>query len=266
MGFLPENYEAPTGNYMKLLLGKNKIRILSAAIVGNVFWISDGQARKPVRRRVSERIDPAELGIDSRSGEREKARHFWAFACWNYAASAVQILEITQGSIRDSIQALCADEDWGADVLGYDIAITKSGSGLDTAYTVTPSNKSPTAPPILAAYRAMTINLEALFAGGDPFAGGPAAAAPAHTPVHAPAVSPAEASRKQAFLALKDTMPDATPEALKFAWLKLVKERFPNRPQPTILAPEWTQLAASIQQPYLGEPEVPAVADESIPF
>lgn len=266
MSFLPQNYEAPTGNYMKLLLGKNKIRILSPAIVGNMFWTTDGQQRKPVRRRVTERIDPGELGVDSRSGEREKARHFWAFACWNYAANAVQIAEIVQGSVRDGIQSLCADEDWG-DPMGYDIAIGKAGSGLDTTYTVTPSNKSPTAPQILAAYKATPINLEALFVGGDPFAAtvagsGHPPAAP-RGPQSPAAPTPAEISRKAAFEALKATLPNATAEVIKAKWLELVKMHFGTRPQAQVTAPEWTQVASELQ--YTGE-DVPPIVNDDIPF
>ncbi len=262
MSFLPQNYEAPQGAYMKLLPGKNKIRPLCSAIVGNEFWTTDGSTRKPVRRRVNERIDTGELSIDSRSGEREKIKHFWAFAVWNYSTSAVQILEVTQAGIRDSIQALCADEDWG-DPLGYDISIGKTGTGLDTAYSVLPSNKSPTPAHILQQYRALKIDLEKLFDGGDPF-GAATAAAPVE-PAKTIPPSATEAARKQAYLTLRDTMPDASAEAQKNAWLNLLKQRFPNRTQASVIAIEWQGLVDHLRAS-LQEPEVPVITDDEIPF
>lgn len=166
MGFLPQGYEPPaSGNYMKFKLGENRIRIITDAIVGNVFWSGSEGDRKPVRRRLNEVIEASELGIHN--GEREKVKHFWAFGVW--ADGAVRILEVTQAGIRDSIESLCMSSDWG-DPKGYDLLITKKGSGLDTTYTVMPGQKSPLPADAQKAIAETPLNLDALYSGGDPFA------------------------------------------------------------------------------------------------
>lgn len=115
--FLPEGYEAPASNanYMKLLDGENKIRILSKPIVGWLDW----KDKKPLRFRMNAKpekpVDPA-----------KPIKHFWAFLVWNYAESHVQVLELTQATIQKAIADLSKDDDWGPP-FGYDIKITRKG-------------------------------------------------------------------------------------------------------------------------------------------
>lgn len=179
MGFLPDHYDPPqSSGYMKLATGKNRFRVLSPAIVGNVFWKTNGANLMPVRRRIGEKIEASELETNDR-GEREAVKHFWAFVVWNYATNAVQILEVTQATVRSAIFALSDSEEWG-DPAGYDLVVTRSGEGLNTEYQVQPTPARPVDPGIVRAYQVMGINLDALFVGGDPFAGSkPANAAPA---------------------------------------------------------------------------------------
>ncbi len=258
MGFLPSNYEPPAqgGNYMRLAEGKNKFRVLSQAVVGNVFWMSQGTTRKPVRRRVDEEIQASELGLD-KHGQREKVKHFWAFAVWNYHASSVQILEITQSSIREGIQALCEDGDWG-DPSGYDISVSKKGTGLETEYAVTPSNPSPTPKAILDAYAAAAPNLDALFTVADPFASGTAAAPQsAATPV-----TPTDA-RKAAWEALKATLPpNLSPDEQGRAWVAAIGKFYPGKKQSELTVADWLTIKNGVAG-YAGE-EVPDF-DESLP-
>jgi hypothetical protein len=172
MGFLPPSYEPPTsGNYAKLQAGENRFRILGPALVGNMFWSVgiDGK-RKPVRRRDGVAIHENELGLDS-TGKPERIRHFWAIPVWSRASKQVQILEITQSTLQSGIYALCQSDDWG-DPTGYDIIIHKSGTGMDTEYKVLPGRAAPTEPDILNAYHDANLNMQALYEGGDPFAGG----------------------------------------------------------------------------------------------
>jgi hypothetical protein len=170
MGFLPDNYEAPaTGNYMRLDQGDNKIRIMGPAIVGNEFWTSESDgSRKPIRRRIGEKIDDYELGVDQH-GKREKVKHFWAMPVWDYKTNSIQILELTQRTVMNAIEALYRDTDWG-DPSKYDLKISKSGSGLDTEYRVTPLPKSPQPQAACEEMATVAPNLQALFDGGDPFA------------------------------------------------------------------------------------------------
>lgn len=172
MTFLPNDYAPPqTGNYMRLQQGENRFRILSNAITGTEFWSTDDQGgRTPNRRRPGVAVDSRELGVD-KHGKPERAKHFWAFAVWNNVAKSVQILQITQKTIQDGIIALSQSEDWGDPINAYDILVTKTGSGLDTEYTVMPGKPAPTDQAILDEYATAGINLEALYDNGDPFDG-----------------------------------------------------------------------------------------------
>lgn len=161
--FLPKDYEAPKnmngGSYMRLEDGDNKFRILSEAITGYEVWTVDN---KPLRYRDYPKSMPANIRPDT------KVKHFWAFVVWNYKAEQVQILEITQSSIRDQIHEYYKMEEYG-EPMGYDIKITRKGEGLDTEYTVQAFPPKAMAGNITAAYEAKKINLDALFDGGNPF-------------------------------------------------------------------------------------------------
>jgi hypothetical protein len=163
MTFLPPNYKAPEktgGNYMKLQDGVNKFRVLSEAITGYEYWNTDNKSvRSP--------LYPASIS-DIRPGD--KVKHFWAFVVWNYAESAVQILEITQASIRDELIALQQNVDWG-EPFGYDITITKTGQKMETKYSVQPSPHKPAPAEALAKYETMAIDLPKLYSGDNPFIG-----------------------------------------------------------------------------------------------
>lgn len=157
--FLPQGYEVPKGNanYMKLEKGENKFRILSKPIIG---W-EDWDDKKPIRFKMA---DKPERPIDP----EKKIKHFWAFIVWNYNAQAIQVLEITQSGIQSSIKALTQDDDWGAPY-AYDIKIIKSGDGIETEYKVNPSPHKKNPSEIIEAFTKKPCNLDALFAGGDPF-------------------------------------------------------------------------------------------------
>lgn len=159
--FLPKDYEAPVteGNYYKLKKGENRFRILSPAIVGYEYWTLD---KKPVRSKTPWEDRPANAKVNE-NGTFQK--FFWAFVVWNYDAKKPQIMEITQKTIQDAIEAYWLNKKWG-DPVGYDIVVTRTGDGLETVYTTIaePHSEAPKAD-------ISKINLEALFAGADPFSG-----------------------------------------------------------------------------------------------
>lgn len=170
LGFLPTDYEVPkaVNNYMKFEQGVNRFRVLSSAVVGNVFWATaENQSRRPIRRKMDANISGSELGMD-KDGRPEKVKHFWAFVVWNYQDNMVQILEITQKTIMTVIEDLVSDSDWG-DPKKYDITVTKKGEKLETEYTVKPHPAKDLDEAIADIYKEMDVNLEELFAGGDPF-------------------------------------------------------------------------------------------------
>lgn len=87
---------------------------------------------------------------------------------YNYGAKKVQILEITQKTIQQRIMNLANNPKWG-DPAAYDLVVTRTDNGAKTDYTVQPDPKEPVAEEVKKAYQNTPINIEALFAGDDPF-------------------------------------------------------------------------------------------------
>jgi len=162
--FLPKGYEAPKSSnyYMKLQEGDNKIRILTQPILGWEDWLEEGATKKPVRFRFdSKPTKPLNAS--------KPVKHFWAFVVWNYAEEQIQILHVTQATIRNGIESLCNDEDWGAPFF-YDIKIIKKGEKIETEYTVNPLPHKPLAKHIIEKFNERPCNLDALYDNEDPFA------------------------------------------------------------------------------------------------
>ena len=168
MAFLPKDYKEPdTSNYMKLEKGDNVFRVLSDAITGMEYWKEADGKRKPVRLHSEEEIKIGDLETDEK-GNLVMPKHFWAFIVFNRAAEKIQILEITQKTIRRQVNALYNNEKWG-DPKGYDITITREGDGFETEYTVMPNPKEELDEGIVKLHKDMRINLDALYEGEDPF-------------------------------------------------------------------------------------------------
>lgn len=165
--FLPASYEVPqkAGSYMKFLEGENKFRILASPILGYETWedLPDG-SRKPKRTPMDKPFSVNEV----EGGDPNNVKHFWAMPVYNYAEEKVQILEITQKGIQKSLRALAKDEDWGSPV-SYDLVVTRTGQKLETEYQVQPKPAKALSSAIVEAYKAINIDLTALYRGDDPF-------------------------------------------------------------------------------------------------
>ena len=161
--FLKDDYKAPnmSDNYMKLQDGENKFRILSQPIMGWEDWADNKPMRFSMDAKPSNPHDP-----------KKAIKHFWAFIVWNYGAEKIQILHVTQASVRSGIEGLCKDQDWGEPYF-YDIKVMRKGEGMKTEYTVNPLPHKPTAPHIKTAFEEKPIDLEALMRCDDPFAPSP---------------------------------------------------------------------------------------------
>lgn len=150
-----------------------RVRILSEPIIGYLGW-KDG---KPIRRPFVEgksgndHFKPGEVLVDDKS----KIRYFRAFFIWDYQDHAVKVWELTQGTIIAAIRQHVSDPDFGGpegDATAFDLKVSKTGSGMDTEYTVSPAPPSPIIPEIVDAWDAVNrkgCDLTALFNGGDPF-------------------------------------------------------------------------------------------------
>ena len=150
---------------MKLKDGDNNIRVLSKAIIGWMYWNVDG---KPVRLREEPQHLPADIRM-GKDGKSERVKHFWAFVVFNIDRKSVEILEITQSSIQESMLALINHPKWGSPEK-YDITINRTGTSLDTSYNVMPSPASELPEEAKSEMSNPTINLDALYDGGNPFA------------------------------------------------------------------------------------------------
>lgn len=165
MSFLPSEYKVPdNSNYLKLQDGETRFRILGSAIVGYEYW---NTSNKPIRSKTQFKGVPHDIRLDD-EGVPTKVKHFWAFPVWDYEYKVVKILEITQSGIQNQISAYIEDKDWGSP-FGYDLKITRQGKGFDTKYTTIAAPHKPVDPEAVAALAAKPVNLDALFAGGNPF-------------------------------------------------------------------------------------------------
>lgn len=160
MAFLPADRptaSASNGSYFKPQDGENRVRILSDAVVGFVYWTNDN---KPVRTR-TEPTQVHDIRIND-DGKPDRIKLFFAMLVWNYATSQIAIWEVTQRTIQDAIEGLADDEDWGHPK-NYDLKISKTGKKLDVKYSIIAAPKKPVAPEIQAALAETEIDLNSLF-------------------------------------------------------------------------------------------------------
>jgi len=165
--FLPADYDVPMsgGNYTKLKLGTNRLRILASPVLGWEWWTETKDNTGAVKRTPN-RHHMADNRADY---DGEEPKHFWAMPIWNYDTKHIELWEITQKGLMKTLRTLAQDVDWGSPT-GYDIVVAKEGESLETKYALTPKPKTELADDVLEAYNASTVNLEALFTGEDPFA------------------------------------------------------------------------------------------------
>lgn len=163
--FLPDHYRIPDSKsgYFKLKQGANRLRILSPAITGFLYW---NNQNKPVRQKDSFDMMPEDIKLKD-DGTYSDIKHFWAFCVWNYDLNMVQILEITQSSIQSAMKIKIDNREGNA--TENDFIITRTGEGFNTEYDVDVANPSPIPTDAVVAMKAKKINLEALYNGGDPF-------------------------------------------------------------------------------------------------
>ena len=159
---IPDKFEPQSAqsNYLRLIPGSHRIRILSSAIAGWVFWedTPDG-GRKPTRLPLEEN-PPVE--------QAETVKKFLAFPVWNYEFSRVQIWEVTQATIQRELKAYEKDSEWG-NLMDYDLSIERTGNDKNnTKYRVSPKPKSELSEEIVK--QIVLPNMDALYEGKDPFA------------------------------------------------------------------------------------------------
>lgn len=163
--FIPVDFQpqAVRSSYFRPEKNKpNRVRILSdAPLVGYVRWTDD---KRPVRWSYKDKAPEASWDPEG------NARSFFAVAVWNYDTEQVQVWEITQRSLQESLEQLTLDPDFGHPI-NYDLKIVRSGEGLETKYQMMPISCEMKEPVQEALTNLESIvDLSALLRGEDPFA------------------------------------------------------------------------------------------------
>jgi hypothetical protein len=168
---LPQNFIPEQSGTNKYTLSglksgeKVKVRVLSDFITGKSVWGDKDGKRIITRRKIGEPIPTGLIGWNQMTGKPERIKQFVAAIVWNYSTEQVEILETDKATIIGQIFDIEANEDWG-DSKGFDLTISRSGEGMETKYSILPSNQK--------AFKCPEdwsgVNLNALFDGTDPFA------------------------------------------------------------------------------------------------
>lgn len=171
--FFPNDYETPSsgsGAYTKFTQGENRIRILSKPLVGVLYWVD--ASGNPVAKGAQPQSGNKPVRVPYGSAETlphgADVKHFQAFVVWNYQDNEIQIMELTQKGLMRTVTDYARNPKWG-DPREYDFKITRKGSGLETEYSVMVDPKEAIDPGLKKAYEDMGVDLNQLFAGGDPF-------------------------------------------------------------------------------------------------
>jgi len=165
MEFFDKTYEVPKndGGYMKFKQGENIFRILAPAVMGWEDWKQDGDKKVPVRTKwEGEQSKP--VAINS----KRPVKHFWAFPVYTYGRKTIEVLEITQNGIQNSIYTSHCEERFG-NPMGYDLKVIRTGEGLETKYEVLAMPPEAMDSKIGVLFAETPVNCEALFTNDDPF-------------------------------------------------------------------------------------------------
>lgn len=169
--FLPEGYKEPVeSNYMKFELGENPFRILGSAVIGWEYWTEetvDGVTKNKPKRVKEEGAIPVDEVVEDKYGNLN-INFFWAFPVYNFNAEKIQILEVTQKTVRKQMEGYVKNAKWG-DPKQYNFVVTREKNGDKTEYSVIAEPKEALDPAILAKYKAMNLDMQVWMAGDDPF-------------------------------------------------------------------------------------------------
>lgn len=161
---IPKGTKIPSGSgqFAKLVEGKNKFRVLSDIITGWEGWKNKKPFRHPgdVCKIKTEEVDLNPNG-------QPNINYFWAMVVWNYSEDKIQVLEITQKTVMGPLYELEQNTDWG-DLKNYDIEINKKKEGDKTKYYVLGIPPKPLDNKIQEEFEKTDIKLDALFKGEYP--------------------------------------------------------------------------------------------------
>jgi len=130
-------------------------------------------SEEPITKELNDRAADEGVQLIDQKGQPTRLKPALAFWVWNYATSSVQLFQASQVSILESLAALLSDPDVVKEPNIYDFELSRTGTGMDTRYTVLLKpgrRKGVVGEQIDAAWEecvAEGYNLEALLTGGD---------------------------------------------------------------------------------------------------
>lgn len=157
---MPKPESSGTSKFLKLVDGDNRLRIVSPIVAGYEGWNRSGGTAKVYRQEQKfTQAEMLEYGFDD-----NKQTQFFGAVVWSYNQKSFVTATFKQSAIKTALYELDKDEDWG-DLTTYDITVIKTGSDLNTKYSVMAKPKK--------AFDAADVSelyyrLEELFEGGDP--------------------------------------------------------------------------------------------------
>ena len=171
--YTPSDESTGGGNYLKLKAldnGPIKLRVMSEPVTGYECWTKEN---KPMRRDSLAALLEAKPngGWRVENGEEDRPKFFVAFFIWNHNDKAVQVAMFPQKTVRQQLDALEENEDWGK-LTGYDLTISRVKAGDKVTYTIQPSPAKPLPKDAVAAWAEVdgqAVGLAALFNDGNPF-------------------------------------------------------------------------------------------------
>lgn len=169
--FLPQGYKEPSeSNYMSFLDGENTFRILGSATLGWEYWtevFEDGEKKQRSHRVKTEAEIPMDEVVLNKFGNLAYT-FFWIFPVYNFVDERLQLLQVTQKSIRDQMLGYIKNPKWG-DPKEYSFVVTRLKESGKTKYSTIAEPKEPLDTEILKKYERMHIDMSAWMAGKDPF-------------------------------------------------------------------------------------------------
>jgi hypothetical protein len=131
-------------------------------------------SEEPTAKELQDRANDEVVALIDQKGQPTRLKQALAFWVWNYSTSSVQLFQASQVSILDTLAALLSDEDVANDPGSWDFELTRTGTGMDTRYTLVlkpGKRKGAVATQVTTAWAECVqegYNLEALLTGGDP--------------------------------------------------------------------------------------------------
>ncbi|MGA1753275.1 MAG: hypothetical protein ACO395_07945 [Pontimonas sp.] len=131
-------------------------------------------SEEPTPKELQDRANDEGVALVDQKGQPTRLKQALAFWVWNYTTSSVQLFQASQVSILETLGALLSDEDVSKEPGSWDFELTRTGTGMETRYTVVlkpGKRKGAVAAEVTAAWEECLsegYNLQALLTGGDP--------------------------------------------------------------------------------------------------